>query len=444
MHNTVGSFDGYHRFRTIGNTGSTLSPESSLLTRASISCLLTGTFQLLDGATYYHENTGVVTSATGTSIFGGIENFAATSTVEIRSWINNTTTLPSGINWGNLVLNYEQSIGGNWNQQGALTTIQGNFIVKRTGTALQEFRLTNNTNLNLSIGGDLVIEQAILLLKEGNNSGTNSIVQVNGSITVNGGTLNLGAADQKPNNELRFKGNFFVFGNGVVTALSEDPFLVANGTGAQTLLTSGTINSSFRIAKGSFMKLNSTLAFGTNKSFIVAGTVVAGINPINMGGGSLVVSGGVFNSSAKVDMKDGTCQVCQGNGTFNVSSNWCATTGDTGIINFSVDTILFNRSVASNLRIGATGSKGKLLVTNNGVISFTGTLTGPPQNRGTIDLTGNSFFSLDENSVVRGDAFYNGNGGWLVLGASPGLTSSGQFGNFQQITEAVIIIMGCQ
>lgn len=416
---------------TIGNSGSTLQVESGAFLQATFPIFLTGSFQLLNGATYYHENTGVVTSTAGTSIFGGTENFAVTSTVEIRNWINNTTTLPSGINWGNLVLNYEQSIGGNWNQQGALTTIQGNFIVKRTGTALQDFRFTNNTNLNLSIGGDLIIEQAILLLKEGNSGGTSSIVQVNGGITVNGGTLNLGAVDQKPNNELRFKGNFFVFGNGVVTASSEDPFLVANGTGAQTLLSSGTVNCSFRIAKGAFMKLNSALTLGTNKSFIVAGTVVAGINPIIMGGGSLVVSGGVFNSSAKVDMKDGTCQVCQGNGSFNVSTNWCATSGDTGIINFSVDTILFNRSVASNLRIGATGSKGKLLVTNNGVISFSGTISGPPQNRGTIDLTGNSFFSLDENSVVRGDAFYNGNGGWLVLGASPGLTSSGQFGNFQ-------------
>ena len=416
---------------TIGNSSSTLQIESGGILHASFPISLTGTFQLLDGATYYHDNTGVVSSAAGTSIFGGTENFAVTSTFEIRNWINNTTTLPSAVNWGNLVINYQQSIGGNWNQQGVLTNIQGNFIVKRTGTALQDFRLTNNTNLNLTIGGDIIIEQAILLIKEGNSAGTNSIIQVNGSVTVNGGTLNLGAVDLKPNNELRFKGNLFVFGTAVVTALSEDPFLVANGSGAQTFLSGTTINSSLKIAKGSFLKLNSTLTLGTNKAFVVAGTVVAGINPINMGGGNLVVSGGVFNSSAKVDMKDGTCQVCQGNGTFNVSTSWCAATGDTGIINFSVDTILFNRSVASSLRIGATGSKGKLLLTNNAVISFSGALTGPPQNRGTIDLTGNSFFSFDENSMVRGDAFYTGNGGWLVIGASSGLTASGQFGNFQ-------------
>lgn len=416
---------------TIGNTGATLQVESGAVLQASFHISLTGSFQLLDGALYYHSNTGPVTSTAGTSIFGGTENFAATSTVEIRNWINNTTPLPSGISWGNLVLNYDQSIGGNWNQQAALTNIQGNFVVKRTGTGSQDFRLTNTSNLNLTIGGDLIVEQATLFVKEGNSSGTTSIVQVNGSVTVNGGTLNLGTVDQKPNNEFRFKGSLFVFGTGQITAITEDPFLVANGSGAQTISSSTTINSSIRIAKGSFLKLNSALSFGTNKAFIVAGTVVAGINPITMGGGSLVVSGGAFNSSAKVDMKDGTCQVCQGNGAFSVSTNWCAATGDTGVINFSVDTILFNRSVASILRIGALNSKGKLLVSNNGVISFSGALTGPPQNRGNIDLTGNSFFSLDENSVVRGDAFYTGNGGWLVLGASPGLTSSGQFGNFQ-------------
>ena len=150
-----------------------------------------------------------------------------------------------------------------------------------------------------------------------------------------------------------------------------------------------------------------------------------------MGGGTLAVSGGRFNSSSKVDMKDGSCQVCQGNGTFSFMTNWCATTGDTGIINFSTDTILFNRSLASSLKIGNMNSKGKLFLTNQAIIAFSGPATGPFPNRGSMELTGNGTLSFDETSFAVGDAFYNGSGGWLITGALSGLITSGVGGNIQ-------------
>ncbi len=417
---------------TIGAAGSVLTIENGGVLHASYPILLSGTFQILNGAYYYHDNTGAVTNAAGSSIFGGTESFDAGSNFEIRNWISNTTTLPASVNWGNLIINYNSSIGGNWNQQATLTNVQGNLLIKRTGSTGQSFRLTNNAGLILNIGGNLEVDQAILFIKEGNGAGTTSVVQVNGDISVNDGILDLGTVDLKPNNELRFKGNLFVSGTGSITAQTSDPMLVANSGTVQALSFSSTLNTGLKIATGTMIKLNSTLSLGSFRPLVVAGVLNAGINPITINGGVLAVSGGSFSSNAKVDMKDGSCQVCQGNGTFSFSSmGWCATTGDTGIINFSIDTMLFNRSLASSVKIGAMNSKGKLFLTNQAVIAFSGPSTGPSPNRGSIDLTGNGTLSFDEFSLAIGDAFYNGSGGWLITGAQSGLQSAGAAGNIQ-------------
>ncbi len=416
---------------TVGSATSILRIESGGVLYASYAVLLTGTFELKNGGIYYHDNAGAVTPGAGSSIFGGTESFAPGSTFEIRNWINHTTPLPSPVNWGNLVINYNGSIGGNWNQQGALTNIQGNLIIKRTGTMGQDFRLTTNTSVTLTIGQNLEIDQASLYIKDGNANGTTSFVQVNGDITISNGSLNLGTVDFKPNNELRFKGNLLVSGTGLITAQSEDPMLVANSNSVQSFYSSTTLNASLKVAAGAMIKLSGPISLGSLRALVVAGTLNAGINSITMNGGPLAVSGGLFNSSSKIDMKDGVCQVCQGNGTFSLSTGWCATTGDTGIINYSTDTILFNRSLASAMRIGAMNSKGKLFLSNQAVIAFKGTLSGPAPNRGTIELTGNGTLSFDEFSVATGDAFYNGSGGWLVIGASPGLLTSALASNIQ-------------
>lgn len=416
----------------VGGSGSVLKIETGGSLYATYPIQLNGTFQILDGGSYFHDNTGVVTSTAGSSIFGGTESFAANSNFEIRNWINNSTTLPSSINWGNLIINYSSNIGGNWNQLGAITSIQGNLLVKRTGSAGQSFRLTNNSNLTLNIAGDIEVDQAILYIKEGSSAGTTSVVQVNGDIAVNdGGTLDLGTADFKPNNELRFKGNLFVTALGAINAQSAEPMLIANSGSVQAFSIFSTLNAGLKVAAGTMIKLSSSLSIGTGKPFVIAGMLNAGTNPITMGGGILAVSGGLFNSNAKIDMKDGFCQVCQGNGTFSIANGWCATTGDTGIINFSTDTILFNRSLASSIKIGSLNSKGKLFLLNQAVLSFNGPLTGPSPNRGSIELTGNGTFGFDENSIAAGDAFYNATGGLLVIGNTAGLQTSGPFGNIQ-------------
>ena len=241
------------------------------------------------------------------------------------------------------MINYERNIGGNWNQNATLNTIQGNFFIKKTGTVGQSFRLTSTATLNLTIGGSLEVERGNLTVKDNLAFGTTSLVQVNGDLIVTEGILDLGTVNLKPDNELRFKGNLFVFDNGVLTSQSENPFLVANGTSLQIFYSGSIFNCSFKIARGASMKITSAVNMGIQRSFVVAGTCNVGINPIIMNSGQLIVSGGQLNSSGNVDMKDGTCQVCRGDGTFNILTNYCTTTGDTGQFNFSTDTIFFNR-----------------------------------------------------------------------------------------------------
>lgn len=415
----------------VGSSSSSLKIEGGGVLHAVHPVLLTGFFQILDGGVYYHDNNASTSSSAGTSIFGGTELFSPLSRVEIRNWINNATPLPASVNWGILVINYASNIGGNWNQQGNLTNIQRDLIIKRTGLAGQDFRLTTNTSFTLTVGRNLEIEQTTLLVKDGNAAGTTAIVQVNGDVNIVNGTLNLGTVDFKPNNELRFRGNMLVAGSGSVTATTEEPMLVANSGSVQSLFTDSPINTGFKVLGGTTIKLNSALTMGNLRPLIIAGMFNAAGNAITMNGGTLAVPGGWFMSSSKIDMKDGVCQVCQGNGSFSFSTGWCSNSGDTGVINFSYDTIQFNRSVASALKIGDLNSKGKLFLTNNAVIAFTGPTTGPFPNRGAIELSGNGTLSFDENSLAIGDAFYSANGGWLVTGSPAGLVVSGGGGSIR-------------
>lgn len=400
---------------TVGATGSLLSLETGAVLHATFPVLLTGTFQIANQAVYYHDNRGSVSSSAGASIFGGTELFAPASLVEIRNWINATTPLPS-VNWGRLVLNYQQDLGGNWNQQGNLTQIQGDFIVKRTGIAGQDFRLTVNTALNLVIGGNLEIENGALLVKEGNATGTTALVQVMGSVWVTQGVLDLGAVDFKPNNELRFKGNLFILGTGLVKSQTEEAFLVANGNGAQTYYSETVLECSFKVNPGTLVKLNSAFECSSLRDLVVAGSFLGGDYPLAFNGGDLIVSGGSFRSNASINMRNGICQTCQGNGSFSFTTAWCASTGDTGTVYLSNDSLIFNRTSTSLLRVGALNSKGKVFLSNS-VISF----SGPGSANGGIELTGNSTLSFDETSYAAGSGYYQGMGGWLVIGSPQGI-----------------------
>jgi hypothetical protein len=416
---------------TIGSGSSSLVIESGGTLVGNHQIQLTGTFQMDNGGSYRHNNTAGVSSTAGASIFGGTETFSSLSTFWVEDWINNSTPLPAGISWGNLTIDYVSSLG-NWNQNGNITDINGSLVVNATGGAGQQFQLTGNTNLSLDIAGNLNVLGGAILIKSSSAAGTSAIVQVGGSITLANGTIDLGSADVFGNNELRFAGNFQMTASTFTSESEGNAFLVANGT-TQSISGTVNLNANFRINSGSTTTLQTPISFGQFTNFIVAGTLNAGSHAITVGSeGLMSVSGGTVNSSANLNMQNSTCQICTGNGTFT-SGSWCTATGTpgttAGTFNYSTGTMQFNRNVASQLRIGESGSAGRLNLTNSADVAFTGTQQ--TFLYGTVTLTGNSTLDFSETSTIYGDANYSGEGGTLIISSPEGISQVLPNGNVQ-------------
>ena len=110
--------------------------SGGMLTSSGIFLVSTPNFQVDNGGTYVH---GAATNTNGaTSDIPGSTSrtFGASGTVEIQRWGDGTGTalvaLPSGVTWGNLRINVA-TLGGAWQQSGALTSVAGNLIISSTG-----------------------------------------------------------------------------------------------------------------------------------------------------------------------------------------------------------------------------------------------------------------------------------------------------------------------
>src|SRR6185295_17428629 len=89
-----------------GNNNSTLIIQNGGTLQGDHPVLFTGNFQIDDGGSYIHNNTGTVGETAGASIFGGNEVFAPNSHFEIRRWRDKAIGLPNaspGISWGDLI-----------------------------------------------------------------------------------------------------------------------------------------------------------------------------------------------------------------------------------------------------------------------------------------------------------------------------------------------------
>ncbi len=403
--------------------GVTLHIEANGTLLASQGVDVPGTFQIDNGGTYIHNTTD---SPITNGIFGGTVSFAADATVEIRNWINNQTALPSGITWGNLVINYTRNLGV-WDQDGNLSDIAGNLIIDNTGTT-SSFNLTANTDQNLTIGGNLEVNNGSLVVKSGRGGTSSSFVDVNGNIVVVDGTLDLGDVHSAPDNELRFNGNLDLSGTGTITSIDPQVFLVATGT-QQSLSVSGSLGCSFKIMPGSQVSVNADLNFLPGMFFVISGQCEMNAHQLTMDESLLTVAGGNLLLDGAATFTNMSCTVCSGDGTLAFgNSNWCKASGTVGAINISDATLIFSRSDLSMLNVGDMNSPGRLSL-NNASISFTGDAGSFPEGFGDIELAANSTLSFDATSIIEGDAFYNGNGGNLVIGSSDGITLADQSGN---------------
>jgi hypothetical protein len=160
-------------------------------------------FEIENGGTYIHNNTGNVAS----TIFNGTEVFGASSTFHVNNWQSSSTAItPSSLSlsatssvdgnnyyYGNLIINWPGS--GNWNQNWPeLPTVvlltAGNFTVLSVG----DFRFTqsNNHYPDVYVGGNFLMNSTGAGANRLNYSTGNNCfgyLNVYGNVTHSNGTI---------------------------------------------------------------------------------------------------------------------------------------------------------------------------------------------------------------------------------------------------------------
>jgi hypothetical protein len=141
----------------------------------------TGTFEIQDGGTYIHNNTGTFSS----TIFNGSEEFGSASTFVYKQF--GLFSSANNQSYGNVVI--DNSSMGSFGAGGNLQTINGNFSILNTNG--NEFRLAN-AGTTLTVGGDFILNGATahFVLKNNTDPGDQSMI-VNGDIQLLSGTFRL-------------------------------------------------------------------------------------------------------------------------------------------------------------------------------------------------------------------------------------------------------------
>lgn len=417
--------NGHSMSATGWNPGSvTIRIESGGILTATGAITLSGTFEIQNGGKYIHN------ASQNNTIFSGTEVFADSSIVEIQNWSNGD--LPSGVQFGNLVLN--RSLSNTWNLKGVLTNVAGSLTIETTGTG--RIDLTDNTGLLLTIGKDLVVKGTLYLESNANNAFAR--VQVNRNVQVQGGTINLGEGTAIGNNDLRFKGDLSLTSGSITTPVagsglpSTSSYLVANGTTPQTVSVGNgiTIGTNFKVSPGAVVNVSSDLGFVSQQFIVVSGEMNVGVNRlVSIPDGQLVVPGGkVTVNQGYIEAINSNCTVCTGDGNYT-SGSWCKSTGTKGSMTINQGSITFSTSAASALDVGQVSSPGDLDLLSS-TVDFSadpGGLSGI----GRIELYPSSNLNIDINSLIQGEAYYNGMGGKLIVGTVDGISLSGPTGAIQ-------------
>lgn len=159
-------------------------------------------FEIENGGTYIHNNTGDVSS----TIFGGTEAFGVSSTFRINNWESSSISITSSLTrsatsavdgndyyYGNLIINWAGS--GDWNQNwpsypSATYLTAGDFTIQ----SVDEFRFaeSNGRNPDVYVAGNFVMNSTgtgndIVDLAEGNSA--TGYINVYGNITHSNGTI---------------------------------------------------------------------------------------------------------------------------------------------------------------------------------------------------------------------------------------------------------------
>lgn len=244
---------------TISGTNSKLQIENgaSLTSSNQITLNSNTTFQIDNGGTYVHNNTGTPSS----TIYGGTESFGASSTVSINRWVNNSTSLTTGVTlpFGNLTIN-NSSFATNWNQSwsGTINLCAGNLTVTTTGGG--ELRFTGTGTTTVTVSGNYSQAANVVNLSSGNNASVT--FNVGGNFTLTNGSFYV--ADNNGNTN-----TVTVTGNSTVSSTGTSGIVMSTSNGNASTL--GTFQTTDFTANGSSTRLVDFGDLGTGHEFRISG-----------------------------------------------------------------------------------------------------------------------------------------------------------------------------
>lgn len=307
------------------NSGVVSTVTGSLINYGTVSCTNAGRLLMQNGSVYTHaRNGGSIPVAT----------WAASSTCNITGV---TSTLPGGLiqSFGNFTWNASGQ-SANINLSGDISVVAGSFRVSDTNG--RELRLTDGTNLTMTVGDDFIIENGSDLVI---SSGDNAAVTINiaGNYLQDSGIMDFFTGTTGSNTlnntfEVNVAGNFTLSGDGLLDFAAGK----SNVSGYTKLNIGGDLSQS-----GSSAILTSTsdqdISNGTI-TFNKSGTQACSLVPANVlyvnfavaSGAVLQLNSNVILSSIAVDAWGGKFTVNNG-GTLDAGTNQLLSSATTGFYN---------------------------------------------------------------------------------------------------------------
>lgn len=342
----------------ISGTNSKLQIESggTLSAGHAITLAAATTFQIDNGGTYIHNNTGTPSS----TIFSGTESFGATSNFRIDNWTSNTTVITTGVTlpFGNLEINYTSNTA-NWQNAltGTFTLCAGNFLLTSHGSG--SFRFSATGGPTITIGGNYT--QTAGSINLASSSGVTTL-NVGGNFAINGGTF---------------------------TSTSTGSKVVFNKSGSQSFTNAGTISTvNFEVGASSILDLGTSILSGGSFT-IPSGATLKTANASGISG-AITATTKSFSSAANYEFNGAAT------GTFTTTPT-ASTVNDLTINNSAGVALSQNLTVAGTL----SQSSGKLAIG-----SYTLTLNGAYSGDATNSLTGGSTSNLS-TSGTTGTLYFN-------------------------------------
>lgn len=412
-----------------------------LIANHVISLSTTSFFQIEDSATYIHNNTGTPAS----TIFNGTEVFETKSNFIIKNWVNNNTSITSGVTlpYGNVEINW--NAGGNWPQSlsGSFDLTAGNFSITSLGNSANEFRLTtasNGTALTLGIGGGLTVSAGILsFVGAGGNGSKACTVNVSGDVNITG-TIDMNTANASSGAIVfNVNGNFTITGSGALknsigtgsrtlnfmnadgiqafasTATGINSNAITFNVGTVSSLNTLLLQSNFIINNGSSLNIlnNAALDCGTN---IVQATIANTQGNFNLNSGATIFIGsisGISATGATGNIQTGTTRV------FNTGANYIynglgAQSAGTGLT--AAKNLEINNTAGVTLVVNASVSN-KLILTSGNINCAVNTLSVTNNDPDAIIRTSGHVIGYLKRAIATGDHIYE-----FPVGTNAGFT----------------------